>query len=108
MCEICLYRLTIKHHIVVSKENKQISEVLKTLANPLRIGIVRLLEANGEMSVTAICNSLKTEQSLTSHHLNNLRQKKLITNRRNGKEVIYSLSGNKSVELLDLVKESFL
>ncbi len=92
----------------MSKENKQIAEVLKTIGNPLRIGIIRLLEMNGEMSVTAMCKALKAEQSLTSHHLNNLRQKNIIANRRNGKEVIYSLASDATVKLLDSVKADFL
>lgn len=92
----------------MTKENILIAEVLKTLGNPLRIGIVRLLEMNEEMSVTAICTALKAEQSLTSHHLNNLKQKKIITSRRNGKEVIYSLVSDKPTELLGFVKAEFL
>lgn len=92
----------------MGKENKQIADVLKTVGNPLRIGIVRLLEVNREMSVTAICKALKAEQSLTSHHLNNLKKKNIITNRRNGKEVIYSLASEKAVKLLDFVKEELL
>ena len=44
--------------------------VLKTIAHPLRLGIVHLLGENEAMTVTEICTEVNAEQSLVSHHLN--------------------------------------
>lgn len=92
----------------MNKEITKIAELLKAVGNPVRVGIILLLEENGEMPVNSICAALKTEQSLTSHHLNNLKTKRLIKSRRNGKQVFYSLASEKPIELLDFVKTEFL
>lgn len=92
----------------MSKTNAKIAETLKVVGNPVRIGIILLLNEKGEMPVMSICKTLKTEQSLTSHHLNNLKSKKLIKSRRDGKQIFYSLASQKPIELIDFVKTSFL
>jgi len=45
---------------------ERIAYILKTVAHPLRLGIVHLLELHPQLSVSQICESLGSEQSLTS------------------------------------------
>lgn len=70
---------------------ERIAIILKTVAHPVRLGIVELLEANGKLCVNEICEQLKTEQSLTSHHLANMKMKGLLHAVRDGKNVFYSI-----------------
>ncbi|MFY0687044.1 MAG: winged helix-turn-helix transcriptional regulator [Cyclobacteriaceae bacterium] len=65
--------------------------ILKTIAHPLRIGIVDLLTHSNEMNVSDICEKLGSEQSLTSHHLQNMKLKGILSSRREGKNIFYAL-----------------
>ena len=70
---------------------ERIAYILKTIAHPVRLGIVHLLEQHARLSVTEICENLDTEQSLTSHHLQNMRLKGLLSVKREGRQMLYSL-----------------
>lgn len=70
---------------------ERIAYILKTIAHPTRLGIIHLLEQYPRLSVTEICEKLGTEQSLTSHHLQNMRLKGLISVKREGRSRLYTL-----------------
>ncbi len=70
---------------------ERIAYILKTVAHPLRLGIVHILEQHPRLSVTQICEMLGSEQSLTSHHLQNMRLKGLLSAKRDGRSMLYSL-----------------
>lgn len=70
---------------------ERIAFILKTVAHPLRLGIIHLLEQHPRLSVTEICEALKSEQSLTSHHLQNMRLKGILSVKREGRSMMYSL-----------------
>ena len=70
---------------------ERIAYILKTVAHPLRLGIVHVLEQHPRLSVTQICEMLGSEQSLTSHHLQNMRLKGLLSVKRDGRSMLYSL-----------------
>ena len=70
---------------------ERIAYILKTVAHPVRLGIIRLLEIHPKMNVSDICEALSTEQSLTSHHLQNMRLKGLLSVKRDGCSMMYSL-----------------
>ena len=60
------------------------------LANETRLAVVEQL-LSGPKHVAEINEELGVEQSLLSHHLKVLRDKGLVTARRDGKQVLYSL-----------------
>ncbi|MEM9991453.1 MAG: metalloregulator ArsR/SmtB family transcription factor [Bacteroidota bacterium] len=70
---------------------ERIAFILKTVAHPLRLGIVHLLEQHPKLSVSQICEMLDSEQSLTSHHLQNMRLKGILSVQRQGRSMMYSL-----------------
>ncbi len=74
--------------------------ILKTVAHPIRLGIVYLLERNEALSVSEICEALDTEQSLTSHHLQNMRLKGVLSAKRKGRCMMYSLRERDVAKLL--------
>jgi ArsR family transcriptional regulator len=63
---------------------------LKTLGEPLRLRIIDLLR-HGEMTVGGIAECLDVELVTASHHLKVLKQAKLVTPRREGRFMYYSL-----------------
>ena len=80
---------------------EKIAFVLKTIAHPMRVGIIDLLSQNEKMSVNEITAYLGLEQSLTSHHLANLKMKGVLGSKREGKNIFYFL---KMREVVDIVK----
>ncbi len=70
---------------------ERVAYILKTVAHPSRLGIIYLLEQHPRLSVSEMCEMLGTEQSLTSHHLQNMRLKGLLKVKREGRSMMYSL-----------------
>lgn len=69
--------------------------VFRLLSDRTRLTILMLL-AEGERNVTSLCEELNLPQPTVSHHLGLLRMANLIGNRRNGKQVFYTLNGHVS------------
>ena len=70
---------------------ERIAYILKTIAHPLRLGIIHLLEQFPRLSVSEICEKLDSEQSLTSHHLQNMKLKGILSSKKEGRNMLYSL-----------------
>ena len=70
---------------------ERIAFILKTVAHPVRLAIIHQLEIYPRLSVNEICEKLGTEQSLTSHHLQNMKIKGLLSAKREGRKIYYSL-----------------
>mgnify|MGYP006286188913 CR=1 FL=1 len=68
------------------------SSVLRALNHPLRKKIIEFIADQGETNVNNIYNTLKIEQSVTSQHLKTLRDAELVTSRRVGKKIFYSIN----------------
>ena len=68
-------------------------ELFRLLSDKTRLHILLLL-AGGERNVTSLCEELALTQPTASHHLGLLRMRNLISNRRDGRKVLYGLSGH--------------
>lgn len=77
----------------------ELADLFKVLGDPTRIRIVQQL-LNKEMCVTDIAESMGMGQSAISHQLRVLRQARLVTFRKEGKTVMYSLNDEHVVMLL--------
>jgi DNA-binding transcriptional ArsR family regulator len=66
-------------------------QLLRILADPTRLRLLGLLQG-GPLNVTTLCQKLDLAQPTVSHHLGLLRSLKLVTNRREGKQVFYALN----------------
>jgi ArsR family transcriptional regulator len=70
---------------------KKLSEQFKALGDPIRLEIIRLLVGK-EMCVCDIISSFQVSQPTISHHLKVLKQADLVTDRKEGKWIYYSLN----------------
>jgi len=84
---------------------ERIAYILKTVAHPLRLGIIRLLEEHEQLSVSEICQLMNSEQSLTSHHLQNMRLKGILSVRRQGRSMLYSLKERDVTQLITCLED---
>jgi DNA-binding transcriptional ArsR family regulator len=71
-------------------EPTRCAKYLKALADPVRLRIVESLRA-GEMSVTDIATLLEIDIANVSHHLRVLHHADVVTTKREGKFIYYSL-----------------
>jgi len=78
-------------NLISPKKLEKAAHILKTIAHPLRIAIVDLLSKQGKLSVGEITEILDSEQSLTSHHLSNMKLKGVLASERDGQRILYSL-----------------
>ncbi|NUQ98216.1 MAG: helix-turn-helix transcriptional regulator [Streptomyces sp.] len=67
------------------------SELLRALASPVRLGIVRELSEGGKR-VHELVTALGVSQPLVSQHLRVLRASRIVTTRREAREIEYSLA----------------
>lgn len=84
------------------KMAEHVAEVLKAVAHPVRLQIVELLEAN-EMCVGDIVMALGGKQAITSQQLNMMKDKGVLSCRRNGTKVYYRIENKNVIKLLNCI-----
>lgn len=83
------------------------AEICKTLANPKRLEIIACLK-DGELSVKELAERLGVTKANVSQHLSVLRQRKVVTARRDGVIVYYRINNPKITEACALMKSVLL
>jgi len=93
--------------MVSYKDNPELfqgkSDIIKALAHPVRLCIVKNLIEAESANVTAMQNCLEAPQSTISQHLSKLKAAKIISGRRRGLEVYYSVSNEKVKEIIKIL-----
>ena len=82
------------------------ARVFQALGHPTRIAIVEMLR-NGGLSAGVIQERLGIEQANVSQHLAILRNRQIVSNRKEGNQVFYSLRHPVLVEVLDIMRRYF-
>lgn len=82
------------------------TEFMKALAHEGRLLILCQL-ATGEKSVTELEELLSSRQAAVSQQLARLRLEGLVTHRREGKAIYYSLKDERAVRMLELLYDMF-
>ncbi len=80
------------------------AEICKTLSNPIRLEILSRLR-NGKKSVTEIASLTGVRQATVSQHLAVLRQRGVVSTRREGISVYYDVANPKITRACDLMRE---
>ena len=82
------------------------AEFFKALGHPLRIRILDALRG-GEVGVNDLSARLEVEQSTLSQQLALLRARNIVTGRKDGLNVYYSVRDKTIFKLLDVAREIF-
>lgn len=83
------------------------SRSLKAMAHPLRLKIMCILGSSNEVSVQDIVEQVGTSQSNVSQHLSILRDKGILTARKDANKVYYRITDPKIVNLIASMREAF-
>ena len=82
------------------------ASIFQALAHPTRIAILEALK-EGETSARAIQDRLGVEQANLSQHLAILRSRQIVSARKEGNQVFYSVRNRVLVKVLDLMRQYF-
>jgi DNA-binding transcriptional ArsR family regulator len=82
----------------------QAVRLFQALGDESRLRLLLVLATGKELSVGALCKATGRSQSATSHNLALLRFAGIVTCRREGKQVYYSLASAYVLDLLKTIK----
>jgi len=81
------------------------ANMLKAIAHPVRILIVGCLEDGQKKTVTEIHKQLGLEQSAASHHLGILKDRGVLSSKREGKNTYYYIKNDNLSNILECVNK---
>ena len=87
------------------KAMEEAAEMLKAIAHPVRLCMVRRLWRVGECNVTCMQECMDMPQSTISQQLGKLRQAGIMEGERQGLEVRYSLKDDRVRKILEILFE---
>ncbi|MFC2086913.1 ArsR/SmtB family transcription factor [Bacteroidota bacterium] len=88
-----------------SVQLEEAANMLKAIAHPMRIAILGFLEGGKRLTVSEIHELLQIEQSTTSHHLGILKDKGVLSSKREGKNTYYYLKHQNLSHIIDCVNK---
>jgi ArsR family transcriptional regulator len=84
------------------------AELCKTLSNPKRLEILDILKEEQEICVNELAERLEIPKANTSQHLAVLRQAGVVSTRKDGINVYYSLRSQKITDACSLTRDILL
>ncbi|WFE67871.1 metalloregulator ArsR/SmtB family transcription factor [Thiomicrospira sp. R3] len=82
------------------------SKALKAMGHPLRLKILCVL-SNGELPVMDIVAKVGTTQSNVSQHIDILREKGILSSRRDGSKIFCQVADKEIINLLHAMQSTF-
>ena len=98
------YKVQVMEEKVDSRIFRLQAAISKTMANPLRVAILYYLKS-GEKTVNQLADLAGVSQSNVSQHLSLLRHRELVTTRKIGSSVYYSVASPKISQACDMIRE---
>ncbi|MCF7955282.1 MAG: metalloregulator ArsR/SmtB family transcription factor [Phycisphaerae bacterium] len=83
---------------------EHVANVLKAIAHPVRLKIIAQL-ASGEKCVSEIVDAVEGKQSITSQQLNMMKDKGVLSCRKDGAKVYYKIENTNVLKLLSCINE---
>lgn len=84
-----------------------LGELFRTLGDPTRLRILYALDS-GEKCVNCICEAVGMSPSAVSHQLRLLKDRDLVRSRREGKNIIYSISDGHVHDIISKAHEHLI
>ena len=83
----------IRQTLLGNEEAQKAADRARAFSDPTRLTLAAALREGGELCVCDLSWIAERKQALVSHHLRTLRSEGLVSSRRAGKLVMYSLTG---------------
>jgi len=96
----------IQRNVDLAQAADEASEFLKSLASPIRLRILCMIIGR-EASVGELADSLGVRNSVASQHLALLRKDGLVSSRRDGQTIWYTLSDTRVRRVIEVLEATF-
>jgi ArsR family transcriptional regulator, lead/cadmium/zinc/bismuth-responsive transcriptional repressor len=87
--------------LLKEQTSTHLADLFSALSDPTRLRIISVL-LDGEMNVGDLASQLAMSESAVSHQLRGLRQLRLVSSRKNGRQVFYALDDDHVAKLYRL------
>ncbi|MCP8970795.1 ArsR/SmtB family transcription factor [Ectobacillus ponti] len=77
------------------------AEILKVLAHPVRLALIKVMLESGPTNVTSLYEGFEMPQSTISQHLAKLKQHRVISGTRNGLEIYYEVVDPRAQSMIE-------
>ncbi len=95
-------------YLIMKKDKskfKNIAYLLKSISNETKLCVIMQLMETPEKTVTQLIEDAECNQSLLSHHINDMRAKGILDSRKEGKNCFYKLRNR---ALGEMVRDLYL
>ncbi len=90
---------------LTAEQADRAANILKALAHPIRISILDYLDEGKKLNVKEIHELLGIEQSTTSHHLGILKDKGVLSSKREGKNTYYYIKDENLSKIIECLSK---
>jgi ArsR family transcriptional regulator, lead/cadmium/zinc/bismuth-responsive transcriptional repressor len=95
----CVQKMSNQNQPILDEQTaSQVAELFRSFSDANRVRILSVL-VNGELNVGALAKIVGISESAVSHHMRGLRQMRLVSARKDGKEVFYRVDDEHIIEL---------
>lgn len=104
---ICSYICIVMERIHSEAYVTKVAKVLKVIAHPVRLQILAALRAKDALNVSELQDAIHidVEQSMLSHHLIKMRDNGVLSRKKDGMYVYYSVVDPKLFNILDCMEK---
>ncbi|MGD1839369.1 MAG: ArsR/SmtB family transcription factor [Thermonemataceae bacterium] len=85
---------------------QKVAKILKTIAHPVKLEILEVLEEEEPLDVSTICAriGIECEISMMSHHLSKMKDNGILTSEKRGKQVFYKIADRYLLNIFDCME----
>lgn len=85
---------------------QKVAKVLKTIAHPVKLEILEVLESEEPLDVSTLCERIDSacEISMMSHHLSKMKDNGVLVSEKKGKQVFYSIADRNLLNIFDCME----
>jgi len=93
-----------------SEKLQAVAKILKTIAHPVKLEILEVLEQEEPLDVSTICDRIgaQCQFSMMSHHLAKLKDNGILKSEKQGKQVFYSIADRQVLKIFDCMESCAL
>ena len=91
---------------LTSDKLNAVAKIFKTIAHPVKLEILEILEAEEPLDVSTICERINTscETSMMSHHLTKMKDNGILCSQKQGKQVFYKIADRQLLSIFDCME----
>ena len=91
----------------MQEKSIKIASLLKSVAHPIRIKVIRLIFENESLSVSQIHTLLNIDQPVVSLHLGILKKHGVINSKKEGKNSFYYIVNRSIIQIIEIISNDY-